>query len=150
MNTGELVVRAGGVVINAILDDNGGGMTGGLKVSAGGTAIGTTVNSGGFDHVFFGGIDSSAVVSLGGLQTIDSRGTASGATLNGGEQDVFGTASGTIVSSGGLQVVESGGVANASIVNSAGICLQGGKPFAQLVDLRQQRRDQRVLLGARQ
>ena len=71
-------------------------------------------------------MDVKATVLAGGRQIIlnglgvGPDGLAKSATLSGGEQDVYGSATGTTVNSGGVQIVEDGGVARATIVNPGG------------------------------
>jgi autotransporter passenger strand-loop-strand repeat protein len=111
-------------------------------VSAGGTTVSTTVDSGGSQTVFVGGTASFTTVSHAGFQNVSSGGTASFTTVNsGGSQNVLlggvaisgsvdssgtenvassGTASFTTVSSGGAQNVSSGGTAISGSVNSDG------------------------------
>src|SRR4029077_3800776 len=101
----------------------------GIDSSGTGTAISTTINSGGVQYVGVGGsgfasnttINSSGTqyvqtgtavgttIFVGGLEIVAaSGGTDSGAQVSGGEQDVFGVASGATIFAGS-QVVGSGG-----------------------------------------
>ena len=75
-------------------------------------AISTTISSGGIEYVNFGGkiqgtdnsggplggAASGTVVESGGTELVSAGGVAVSTTVNGGEQDVFGTALGTVLS----------------------------------------------------
>ncbi|EIA0599308.1 autotransporter outer membrane beta-barrel domain-containing protein [Escherichia coli] len=99
-----------------------GGTSSSMSVSAGDTATNTTINSGGFQHVFSGGSATSTTIN-GGLQVVSSGGSATSTTINrGGLQYVFsgGSATGTTINSGGQQRVSSGGSATGTTINSGG------------------------------
>jgi autotransporter passenger strand-loop-strand repeat protein len=66
------------------------------------------------------GSATNVEVDFGGSPVVESGGLASGTTVNGGEQDVFGAASGATVFAGS-QVVESGGIASGTTINSGGL-----------------------------
>jgi autotransporter passenger strand-loop-strand repeat protein len=89
-----------------------------MTVSSGSTVFSASVA--GFLGILSRGTDSGTVISNGGLEVVSSGGTASNTTLNGGEQDVYGSASGTVVNSGGLQVVESGGTGSGTTIGNGG------------------------------
>jgi fibronectin-binding autotransporter adhesin len=94
-----------------------GGIT--LEVASGGTASNTTVSSGGSLVVSTGGFADPTVIYSGGSETVSAGGTDLGAQISGGEQDVYGSASGTTVFTGS-QLVESCGAASNTIVSSGG------------------------------
>jgi autotransporter passenger strand-loop-strand repeat protein len=125
----EIVLSAGTASVITIL--SGGSET----ISAGGTDFGAeisggeqdvygnasaTVDSGGYQYVGSGGTASDAVIYAAGDQEVDVGATAIGATLSGGEQDVYGSASGTTVDSGGYQYVGSSGTASDAVIYAAG------------------------------
>ncbi|EFL9498508.1 autotransporter outer membrane beta-barrel domain-containing protein [Escherichia coli] len=96
-----------------------GGTSSSMSVSAGDTATNTTINSGGFQHVFSGGSATSTTIN-GGLQAVSSGGSATSTTINrGGLQYVFsgGSATGTTINSGGQQRVSSGGSATGTTIS---------------------------------
>ena len=64
------------------------------------------------------------------LETISAGGSDTSATVDGGEQDVYGTAIGTTVDAGGLVIVENGGSASGATVNSGGTLEVFGGGFA--------------------
>ncbi|HFV5296309.1 TPA: ESPR-type extended signal peptide-containing protein, partial [Escherichia coli] len=85
-----------------------GGTSSSMSVSAGDTATNTTINSGGFQHVFSGGSATSTTINGGGFQDVFSGGSATSTTINGGGfQDVSsgGSATSTTINRGGLQNV---------------------------------------------
>jgi autotransporter passenger strand-loop-strand repeat protein len=90
-----------------------------IDVMSGGTAGGTVVSSGGTVVISSGGLADPTTIYVGGSETISGGGTDLGAQIRGGEQDVFGTASGATVFAGS-QVVESGGTASNTTVSSGG------------------------------
>jgi autotransporter passenger strand-loop-strand repeat protein len=87
------------------------------SVTSGQIDSGDTVLSGGTMFILSGGEADLTTVSSGGTEVVSAGGTDYGAQISGGEQDVFGYASGATVFTGGLQVVESGGTANDTIVS---------------------------------
>ena len=107
-----------------------------LVVSSGGTATSATVDDGGTEDVYSGGIASDTVLNDPGLQFVSSGGVSTSATLSGGEQDVYGSASSTVVDSGGLEVVESGGTASGTTVSGGGTVevLDGGTLAGNVVN----------------
>jgi autotransporter passenger strand-loop-strand repeat protein len=78
--------------------------------------------------VLSGGLVFSTTILGSGTETISAGGTDSGAQISGGEQDVFGVASGATVFSGGFEVVSSGGTASTTVVSNGGTLelLSGG------------------------
>ncbi|EIJ2808254.1 AIDA repeat-containing protein, partial [Escherichia coli] len=85
-----------------------GGTSSSMSLSAGDTATNTTINSGGFQHVFSGGSATSTTINGSGFQYVSSGGSATGTTINsGGQQRVSsgGSATGTTINSGGQQRV---------------------------------------------
>ena len=136
-------MRAGGLASGTIVDvTNFGGNNGGLFVSSGGVASGTTVSSGGLEVVFVSGVDSGGtLVDSGGTLVVSSGGTTIGTTVkHGGNENVLsggtalvttvlgnlfvasgGSASGTTtISSGGFETLVSGGIATNTIVDAGG------------------------------
>ncbi|HCO6844507.1 TPA: autotransporter outer membrane beta-barrel domain-containing protein [Escherichia coli] len=100
-----------------------GGTSSSMSLSAGDTATNTTINRGGFQHVFSGGSATSTTINGGGLQYVFSGGSATSTTINsGGQQRVSsgGSATGTTINSGGRQNVSSGGSATSTTINSGG------------------------------
>ena len=103
---------------------------------AGGTAIDTTVYSGGYQYVGDGGTSAGTLVKTGGFQYIDAGGSASDTVIDGGFQYVDGTATGgsvgggnslgggvatgVTVKNGGAQHVYHGGSATGTIVAAGG------------------------------
>ena len=100
-----------------------GGTSSSMSLSAGDTATNTTINSGGFQHVFSGGSATSTTINIGGFQYVSSGGSATSTTINsGGFQNVFSGGSATsTTNSGGLQYVHSGGSATSTTINSGGL-----------------------------
>jgi len=92
---GEEIVESGGVISGATVDDGGV-----LTVNAGGTTVGVVLNDP-------------------GQETVSAGGTASGTLIDGGELDVYGSATGTFVMSG-TQIVESGGTSTDITVSNGG------------------------------
>ena len=126
-----LVVQSGGVI-------SGGLDEGGIFVQSDGSAVSTTIGSGGAISLDgcsatglmvsgveynFSGSTTGTLVESGGIEYIYSGGVASGAVIGSdGAQYVYsgGSATGTVVSSGGFQYVASGGAAADAIVSSGG------------------------------
>jgi O-antigen biosynthesis protein len=106
--TASQIVHSGGSASGTVV-------VGGTEiVSAGGTTTGTTIR-----RYFSSGFLSQ--VSINGSQIVSSGGVASGTIVDsGGEQYVYGTASGTIISNVGFELVESGGTASGTIIGSGG------------------------------
>ena len=100
-------------------------------VEFGGTAVDTTVSSGGILTILSGALSDPAIISSGGIEVVSAGGTDLGALISGGEQGVFGYASGATVLTGS-QVVESGGTASSTTVSSGGTLdvLSGGTAIA--------------------
>ncbi|MFR0430920.1 autotransporter outer membrane beta-barrel domain-containing protein [Escherichia coli] len=100
-----------------------GGTSSSMSLSAGDTATNTTINSGGFQHVFSGGSATSTTINGSGFQYVSSGGSATSTTINGsGFQYVSsgGSATSTTINRGGLQHVFSGGSATSTTINSGG------------------------------
>ena len=139
----RLAARRLGATLSGV---NAAGFTAELFVSAGGSAVGLTVGSGGFDFVF--GMASNTTVISGGQEIVESGGTTISATLDGieaaglvgvefvsaggsaiglvvssgGDDVVVGTASNTTVFSGGEESVSAGGT-------TIGATISGGAQF---------------------
>jgi autotransporter passenger strand-loop-strand repeat protein len=91
-----------------------------LNVYAGGTAIGTTINSGGIEYVY--GTATGTTINSGGAEFVYDGGTAIGTTINsGGLEYVYATAIGTTINSGGLENVYATGGAYGTTINSGGL-----------------------------
>jgi autotransporter passenger strand-loop-strand repeat protein len=138
-NGGEEQVREGAIANGAEIANGGyqeilsGGSTTSTTIDSGGiqqvagAAIDTTVNSGGQQQVGRGiagatpGVATGTIVNSGGSAIVLIDGAASSTTLNGGEQDVYGSATGTEVDSSGLLAVVSGGTVSSTTVNSGGM-----------------------------
>ena len=101
-----------------------GGTSSSMSLSAGDTATNTTINRGGFQHVFSGGSATSTTINSGGFQYVSSGGSATSTTINsGGFQNVFsgGSATSTTINSGGFQNVFSGVSATSTTINRGGL-----------------------------
>ena len=87
----------------------------------------STIVSGGTLDVLSRRLGRSDYDHSGGLEIVSAGGTDLGAQISGGEQDVYGLASGATVFTGS-QVVESGGTASGTTVSSGGTLdvLSGG------------------------
>jgi autotransporter passenger strand-loop-strand repeat protein len=111
-----LAVAGGGVVNGATIED--------LAIAnIYGAATGDIVASATVD-VWSGGRTSGSILSAGGVETVEFKGSAAGEVVLGGASlivNLSGVASGAVVSSGGLLVVSSGGSARGSTVESGGI-----------------------------
>ena len=118
-----------------------------LHVLSGGVASATMIDAGGSDLIDIGGsvtgttINGAAGTASPGAETV--LGSASGTTvLNGGFQDVYGTANNTTVSGEiSAQDIESGGLATGTTIDGGGsvdgsyqIVLAGGVAAATIVD----------------
>jgi autotransporter passenger strand-loop-strand repeat protein len=105
-------------------------------VESGGTASGTIVLNGGTEVVGSSGRTTSTTVSSGGVQDVWSGGTAFGASLRNSEQHVYagGTTSGTIVLNGGTEQVA--GTAIATSVSGGGeeLVFSGGTASGIVLD----------------
>jgi len=99
------------------------GLLGGTEVVFG-SAVSTTVESGGTQDIASGGIAKSTRVLSGGIQYDD--GGARGTTLLGGTQVVFARATSTTIDGGGIQEVVAGGTATSATVSSGGIQYDAG------------------------
>ena len=88
-------------------------------VWATGAATGSVIASGGLEYVATSGVDSGATVSGGGDQIV--FGSALGAVLSGGLQEVHTAASGTTVLSGGETIVSATGIATSGVIASGGV-----------------------------
>jgi autotransporter passenger strand-loop-strand repeat protein len=133
VNNGGLLLLSAGVASGAML--NGGG----LDIQLNGKATSATVLNGGYDSVELGGSDLDAIVSSGGEEYVGVGGMASGATVKGGIDVIFGktfsavidsagseyveaggTAVGTTIGNGGSQIVETGGAASGATISQGG------------------------------
>jgi autotransporter passenger strand-loop-strand repeat protein len=106
------------VIVAAGQTSTGVAVSGGvyIQVNAGGTALGTTLGSGGTEYDY--GSASGTTVMSGGQELV--YGTATAATVSSGGYDYIGaggTASGAHILGGGAEYVASGGAANGSIVS---------------------------------
>jgi autotransporter passenger strand-loop-strand repeat protein len=113
VNSGGLeFVSSGGTAISSLI------FAGGTAIVSGRTAtvIDTTV-SGGMLIVRSGGLADPTTITAGGTEIVSGGGNDFGASISGGEQDVFGTASGATVFAGS-QLVKSGGIASGTVLSS--------------------------------
>ena len=90
------------------------------NVNGGGVANAITVGNGGTQSVNSGGIANATTVQSGGAQTVTTGGAADGAILDGGAQNVTGTATNTVINDGGTQTIYPTGIATGATVNSGG------------------------------
>ena len=114
------------------------GAQGDIFEGVGGTASGTTLNSGSYDYVS-GGTTSETTLNNGSQQIIEFGGVAVSATLNsGGRQSVDSgsTASATTINSGGTEYVYSGGQTVGGTVLAGGFLLvsSGGSAIDTTLD----------------
>lgn len=93
---------------------------GSQNVFSGGLASGATLDGVASQNVMSGATAIDTTTSAGDEETVYAGGIDVGAQVSGGEQDVFGSASGATVFSGS-QVVEAGGVAEGTTINSGGV-----------------------------
>jgi autotransporter passenger strand-loop-strand repeat protein len=114
VNSATLVLASGGLLLSTTVRSGGT-----LEVLSGAHVSATTVSNGGAFLVSSGGTADPTRLLSGGAEIIASGGVDSGAQVSGGEQDVFGSASGTTVFSG-AQIVEAGGVASSTTVKNGG------------------------------
>jgi len=98
-------------------------------VSDGGSASGTTIRSGGSQTIANSGLASSTYVYSGGQQTVTSGGVASSTQLYGAGQTIMsgGSAVGGSISSNGTQTIQSGGSASDFNVSYGTQVLSGGE-----------------------
>jgi autotransporter passenger strand-loop-strand repeat protein len=75
-----------------------------------GTAIGTQVNNGGQEFVFYRDVTSNTVIAADGTEYVSSGGTAVG----------------TVIDNGGVEQVFSGGIASGSVISGGILMLSGG------------------------
>ncbi len=120
--TSDTTVSSGGTQYDAGTASNT-TLSGGTQVVFG-SAANTTVDNGGTQDVVAGGMATGATVSSGGLQ--NDAGSAIGATLSGGTQVVFASATSTTVDSGGIESVAAGGTASGTTVSTGGIQYDAG------------------------
>lgn len=115
----QLIYSAGLATAAAVRSD------GVQAVYSGGTAATTTISAGGTQIVAAdgGGLASATTILSGGLETVSAGGTDRAAKISGGEQDVYGTASGATVAGTGTQIVESGGTAIRTTVDRGGLAI---------------------------
>ncbi|MGC2415831.1 MAG: hypothetical protein WA459_24430 [Stellaceae bacterium] len=117
LSGGSEVISAGGTA-------SGGTVASGGSEIVRGTASGGTVAKGGHQRISAGGAVSGATVKSGGSQTVLSGGVAHGTVLSGGTEIVSagGRASGTTLSKGGTEIVHgkaSGGTINGGLIEVA-------------------------------
>lgn len=109
-------LTSGGTDLNSVIQ-------GTQNVSAGGIAIGDTVNSGGVQNIFKNGVAQKSVVDKNGQMVVSSGGYADLPTVqSGGQISVApnGNLRGAIVRNGGAVTVTSGGAAKDVVVSSGG------------------------------
>jgi autotransporter passenger strand-loop-strand repeat protein len=103
-------------------------------VNSGGKTFNTQVSSGGRQIVLSGGKADPTTIYSGGMEIVSAGGADIGALISGGEQDVYGSATGVVVMAGS-QVVESGGTAIGTVVSGGGtlVVLSGGTASGTIV-----------------
>jgi autotransporter passenger strand-loop-strand repeat protein len=116
---GSQVVEAGGTATSTVISDGGHeivyGHDFGATINSGGeqdvygTASGVVVNADGHQIVEAGGTVTGTTIYAFGLEIVSAGSSDVSATIDGGQQDVYGTASGEIIQNGGTQNVYSGG-----------------------------------------
>jgi autotransporter passenger strand-loop-strand repeat protein len=101
--------------------------SGGFALANGGILIATTVNNGGSELVFNGGATTDTIVNAGGVEVVYSASLDVAATV-GGTQIVLsgGTASGADITAGGFELVESGGTTLGALIDGGVLEVQGG------------------------
>ncbi len=108
---GTLTVLAGGSAVNATVSSlfgSEGPLGGTLNVY--GTDVGATVDAWSTENVFAGGVSSDAIINDAGLE-ISAGAVASGATISGGTEEVWGSDTSATLIGSATQFVESGGLA---------------------------------------
>ncbi len=123
---GSEIVSTGGVDVGAQVNGgvqdlygyaSGATVFSGLQLAAsGGTAVDTTISSGGTLTVVAGGLADPATIFSGGNEILSAGGNDLDAQISGGVQTVFGNVSGAIIFTGS-QTVEPGGTANGTVVS---------------------------------
>jgi fibronectin-binding autotransporter adhesin len=103
-------------------------------VSEGGEALQTIVR-GGVERISVGGFASGTIIESGGTETIWLQGVARATTISSGYEYDYGNASGTAIFSGGHEIVLSDAVASNSVISSGGgqIVSIGGTTIAPIV-----------------
>lgn len=98
-------------------------------VSDGGSASGTTIRSGGSQTIANSGLASSTYVYSGGQQTVSAGGVASSTHIYGASQTIMsgGSASSGSISSNGIQTIQAGGSASGINVLAGTQVLSGGE-----------------------
>lgn len=127
---GVQFVSAGGTATQSVINAGGQLNTYGNVISAtlnsdaqafifsGAASDSTIINSGGSEHVLSGGLSTAATLNKNGYQTVDFNGRVVSATVAGGMQQVWGSASDTTLLSGGVQYVNDGGIAKNTLITS--------------------------------
>ena len=146
--TGALVDNGAGVDLGTIVHSGGDELLGadfddltglGTFISPAGTAIGTTLFSGGFQGIYdFTGLIYQSTVFSGGEQAVGgSGGTVTGANVTDGLQEVEdgGTAISTTLDSAGSQHVLSGGVVSDTQSLAAAIRISSRVPSSTMQSL---------------
>lgn len=91
--------------------------SGGSLLVLGGSTQSTQVTSGGREYVLSGS-STSALIGAWGYQIVTSGASAVSAVVEGGTQQIYGTATDTTVKSGGVQYVYNGGSATGTQIES--------------------------------
>jgi autotransporter passenger strand-loop-strand repeat protein len=126
-----------GTALDVTIDVGGtqgvGGSASGATVSGSqviylaGVASGSTVYNGGNQEVTQGGRTVGTTIDFGGgVQQVDVLGFASGTIIEGGEEDVFGSATGTTISVGASEVVAAGGTTSNTTIDGGTLVLSAG------------------------
>ncbi len=113
LNSGQQYVENGGTAIGTIISSGGQ-----QDVDSGGNTSGTVVSSGGTQFVNSGGTATSTTVYRNGAQTVFSGGAAFSTIVDGGRQELAGSAYGITIINAGRQNVGSGAFAGSTTIDS--------------------------------
>jgi autotransporter passenger strand-loop-strand repeat protein len=132
-NTGIPAELASGTTVSSAV------VSAGSPTAVYGSAVDTTITSGGVQQINSGGVASGTQIADGGTQVVSSGGTAVQTVVSsGGTQQIGsgGAASGSVINSGGTEVVQSGGSTVGAFVNAGGTeqVQSGGTMISGTVD----------------
>jgi T5SS/PEP-CTERM-associated repeat protein/autotransporter passenger strand-loop-strand repeat protein len=119
---GTVEVQSGGALDGGTVDSGGS-----LNIDSGASASGVTVEDGGTQYVAPGGTANDTILTDPGTQIVAAGATVT-ATVDGGLQEVYGTALDTTIENSGQENVEDGGTASSSQIEatSTETVLSGG------------------------
>jgi len=142
LSAGNVVASGGTYVIDGLTIQSGAIIQ--LIVESGATITGFTANSGGSDNIDSGSVANNTTVNWAGneqvnsggtsistllnrgLETVQSGGLISGATVDsGGSIFLYGLGSASLINSGGQELVQSGGVESYAMLNGGYLDLNG-------------------------